>query len=118
MKSEQNNQSKVIIIWSSADRDVALNMVFMYALNAKKRSWWDEVGLIVWGPSAKLLAEDKDIQNTISQMKEAGVQLEACKTCADRYGVSSELESLGIEVKLMGVPLTQYLKEGVKVITF
>jgi hypothetical protein len=43
-------------------------------------------------------------------MKEAGVALFACKACADIYGVSDKLSSLGINVKYMGVPLTQYLK--------
>jgi hypothetical protein len=43
-------------------------------------------------------------------MKEAGVALFACKACADIYGVSDKLSSLGIDVKYMGVPLTQYLK--------
>ncbi|PKL11188.1 MAG: hypothetical protein CVV50_06065, partial [Spirochaetae bacterium HGW-Spirochaetae-6] len=28
--------------------------VFMYTLNAKKFSWWQEITLIVWGPSARL----------------------------------------------------------------
>jgi hypothetical protein len=44
-------------------------------------------------------------------MKEAGVVLEACKACADLYGVSPDLEALGIEVKYMGTPLSDYLKE-------
>jgi hypothetical protein len=44
-------------------------------------------------------------------MKEAGVVLEACKACADQYGVSPALEQMGIEVKYMGVPLSDYLKQ-------
>ena len=41
-------------------------------------------------------------------MKEAGVDLYAYKACADIYGVSDKLESLGINVKYMGIPFTQY----------
>ena len=37
--------------------------------------------------------------------------LEACKACTDMYGVSADLEALGIAVKYMGVPLSEYLKE-------
>ena len=51
-------------------------------------------------------------------MKEAGVELVACKACADLYGVSEKLESLGIEVKYMGVPLTEMLKSDWTTITF
>jgi hypothetical protein len=66
-------------------------MVFMYALNAKLKKWWEKVTLIVWGPSAKLLREDKEIQSYVARMKEADVILEACVNCADMYGVSGNL---------------------------
>lgn len=117
MEEVKNNKEKLYVLWTSADKEVALNMVFMYTLNAKKRGWWKEVGLIVWGPSAKILAEDKDLQEYILRIKNAGVSLEACKTCADNYGVASQLEDLGIEVRLMGMPLTKYIKEGYPIIT-
>jgi hypothetical protein len=105
-------EDSLVVLWTSGDREVALNMVFMYTLNAKRRKWWGDVRLIVWGPSAKLLSEDQELQGVIAQMREAGVILEACKACADRYGVSADLEQLGIDVRYMGIPLTEYLKEG------
>jgi hypothetical protein len=108
----------LVVVWSSGDKDVALNMVFMYTLNAKLRGWWDDVRLIVWGPSSKLLSKDKDLQDEVIKMKDAGVILEACKACSDRYGVSEELERLRIDVKYMGIPLTEYMKQGRNIITF
>ena len=102
----------LVVLWTSGDREVALKMVFMYTLNAKLRQWWEKVTLIVWGPSAKLLSEDGEIQAYVAKMKDAGVILEACVTCADMYGVSESLARMGIDVKKMGVPLTGYLKEG------
>jgi len=110
--------SKLLVVWTSGDREVALKMVFMYTFNAKKRGWWKEVRFLVWGPSSKLLSEDKELQQGITQMKEAGVELVACKACADQYGVSEKLESLGIEVKYMGVPLTEMLKSDWTTVTF
>ena len=117
MKNQDTNLDKLILLWTSSDKEVALNMAFMYTLNAKKRGWWKEVCLIVWGPSAKLLSEDLELQEHILKMKESGVEIEACKTCADNYGVASCLEKLGINVKLMGIPLTDYLKIGYRIIT-
>ncbi|MDD3776847.1 MAG: DsrE family protein [Actinomycetota bacterium] len=109
---------KLVIIWSSADREVAKEMVFMYGYNSKKNGWWEDITLIVWGPATDLLSQDYELQEYIFKIKEAGIKLEACKTCADDYGVASRLNSLGIEVKYMGEPLTQYLKEGRKILTF
>lgn len=64
---------------------------------------------MVWCPSARLLTLDRELQEAPAEMREAGVRLPACKACADSYGVSEELERLGLEVRYMGEPLTRYL---------
>lgn len=116
--AQETEQSKLLVVWTSGDRDVALKMVFMYADNAKLRGWWDEVQLLVWGPSSKLLSTDTELQEYVGKMKENGVILTACKACADQYGVSETLSGMGIDVKYMGVPLTEMLKSGWTTVTF
>jgi len=113
-----NDKDKLLVLWTSRDREVAIKMVFMYTLNAKLRGWWDDICLVVWGPSSELLSADIELQDHIKKIIEEGVKVTACKVCSDSYGVSSELEGLGIEVKYMGEPLTAYLKNGWKTITF
>ncbi len=115
---KSHDQEKLVVVWSSGDREVALHMVFMYTKNSKLKNWWKDVCLIVWGPSAKLLTEDKELQDELKELQKAGVELQACKACADRYGVSEQLADLGIEVIYMGNPLTEYLKGGCSVLTF
>jgi hypothetical protein len=110
--------SKLLVVWTSGDRDVALKMVYMYTYNAKKNGWWDEIRFLVWGPSSKLLSEDAELQDYIKKMKEEGVELLACKACADAYGVSEKLEALGIDVKYTGVPFTEMLKSDWVTVTF
>jgi len=110
--------SKLLVIWTSGDRDVALKMVFMYSYNAKLHGWWDEVNLLVWGPSAKLLYDDVELQEYIKKIKDTGVILTACKACSDSYGVSETLEKIGVDVQYMGVPLTEMLKTGWTTISF
>jgi len=108
----------LIVVWSSGDRDVALKVAFMYTYNAKKRGWWENVKLVVWGPSARLLSLDRELQEYVGKMRDSGVVLEACITCADEYGVADDLRALGVDVKKMGVPLTEYYKSGMKVLSF
>jgi hypothetical protein len=118
----QGNEAKVAsrlcVVWTSGDPDVAKNVCFMYTHNAKRRGWFDEVHLVVWGPSDKLLAENKDLQAEVKAMRESGVVVEACVACAKKYGVVDTLKDLGIDVKLMGEPLSQRLKSDWKVLTF
>ena len=113
-----SEHDKLLVVWSSKDREVALKMVFMYTRNAKIHDWWDNVRLVVWGPSSKLLSEDDELQAHIKNMKDSGVEVMACKACADSYGVSTQLEGLGIQVIYMGEPLTAMLKDGWTALTF
>jgi hypothetical protein len=111
MEEKSVKPDTLVVLWSSGDKEVATKMAFMYTLNAKRRGWWKDVTLIVWGPSAKLLTQDSELQDRIEEMRAAGVVLLACKACSDSYGVSEGLEKLGVEVKYMGEPFTQILKD-------
>jgi hypothetical protein len=110
--------SRLAVVWTSGDPEVAKKVCFMYTHNAKKQKWFDEVTLIVWGPSARLLASDKDLQAEVKSMQDDGVRVQACRACADSYGVTEQLKKLGIDVRYMGKPLTDILKQGWKVLTF
>lgn len=116
--AQPQSPSRLCVVWSSADPDVAKNVCFMYTHHAKKAGWFDEVQLVVWGPSAQLLASDASLQAEIKAMQAVGVQTEACIVCARRYGVADALKDLGLDVKGMGKPLSDRLKAGVRVMTF
>lgn len=112
-----SEKEKLVVVWTSGDREVALKMVFMYVYNSKKYEWWKDITLLVWGPSSKLLSEDVELQDYIKNMKDIGVNLLACKACADLYGVSDKLSELGITVKYTGKDLTGFIKNN-HVVTF
>jgi hypothetical protein len=115
---EGDQSERLLVVWTSADREVALRMVLMYTHNSMLRGWWKYVTLVVWGPSQKLLAGDLELQERILQMKHAGAQVMACKACSDSYSLSERLGELGVEVVYMGVPLTDAIKNGAHVLTF
>jgi hypothetical protein len=102
----------LVFVWTSGDREVAKKMVFMYSKNSRLKGWWGRVRLVVWGPSAQLLAVDQELQEELEDLQAAGVELQACKACADLYGVTTKLMALGIEVIYMGALLTEMLKTG------
>ncbi|MFN0067992.1 MAG: DsrE family protein [Limisphaerales bacterium] len=110
--------SRLAVVWTSGDPEVAHRMCLMYSHAAKTAGWFGEVRLVVWGPSARLLAADKDLQAKVAAMQKDGVVVEACVVCADSYGVTARLRELGLEVKPMGPPLTELLKADWKVLTF
>ena len=114
----ENKIEKLAVLWVSGDPDVAEKSCLMYTHAAKRNGWFDEVVLIVWGSSSRLLAENEALQEKVKAMKEDGVILEACIACSNMFGVTEELKALGIDVKGMGVPLSDYLKRGYHVLTY
>ncbi len=116
--SSESNTDKLVVLWTSDDPYVAERVAFMYTHAAKTAGWFGEVTLIIWGPSAKLVAEDLKVQEKLKAMQKDGVVIEACIVCANAYGVTDDLKDMGFVVKGMGSPLTGYLKSGAKVLTF
>ncbi len=114
----ENTSGKLVIVWTSDDPYVAERVALMYTHAAKTAEWFSEVTLIIWGPSAKLTAENLKVQEKLKAMQEDGVEIKACIVCADAYGVTEKLKSLNFEVKGMGKPLSDYLKSDAKVLTF
>ena len=110
-------KSKLTILWTSGDPITAEKMVFMYGTSARRFKWWDEVTIVLWGASTKLVQEDPKMGELIRKAQEKGVHISACKACADQLGAGDALETLGVEVIYWGEPLTQILKEGQALIT-
>ena len=106
------SKENLVIIWSSADPETAQHMAFMYAKNAMLQGWWQRVRLVVWGPSARTLRNESELQELLPELQEAGVELMACKACAEAFGAGDALKYMGLDVRYIGQDLTDMLKEG------
>ena len=94
---------KVFVILSSGDRELALEVGLVYPLNATKKGWMDEVKVILFGPSEKVAANDMEVQGRVKGLLGEGVEVLACKWCADRMGITEKLEATGVKVVLCRV---------------
>ncbi|PKQ65821.1 DsrE family protein [Labilibaculum filiforme] len=108
---------KLNILWTTTNEDTITNMIAMYSINTLKKGLWNEVNIIVWGGSAKLLGEDQEVQAEVLGMIKGGVSVQACQACCEKYGVSESLRNLGIDVRFMGEPLTTIIKNGENLLT-
>lgn len=109
---------KLLIVWSSGEIEVAKKLVLLYGSVILPRGYWDEAHLMIWGPSAKLLAENTEVQQMFEKVRESGVKSSVCVVCSDDYGVTEQLSSLGVDPVHTGEFLTQALKSDWKVVTF
>ncbi len=110
-------EKELFILWTNDNVITTKNMVCMYSVNSIKRKWWDAVTVIVWGATVKLLAEDESIQKEIKRIISEGVHVSVCRACSEELGVLNKLEDLGFELRYMGDPLTQILKNNSKLLT-
>jgi len=110
---------KLLIVWSSSEKEVAKQLVLLYGSVMLERNYWSEATIMLWGPSAKLLAEDAELQEQVLRVQKSGVNFNVCVVCSDEYGVTQKLQELNIAPIHTGEMLTQALKSSdTKVITF
>lgn len=111
------NNNELNVLWTNADPLTAEHMVLLYTINAQKRGWFEQVNIIVWGATAKLVAEDEKIQNLVKEAISVGVKFRACIHCATELNVGDELIEIGIPLEPMGLPLTDLIKNDAKILT-
>ncbi len=106
------------ILWLNDNPVTAELMVFMYATNALRKGWWEDVHIIVWGSTAKLLCEDAHMQKLLQEFQAEGGTVSACRACAERLDKVAALEALeGVEVLYVGEQFTHIIKGNDKLIT-
>ena len=86
--------SKLLVIVATSDKEKA-QTALMYAKNAMKRGWLDDVKVVYFGPSEKMIVEDPILSDQAQDIAEAGGSI-ACKYISDRDGVSEKIEKLGV----------------------
>lgn len=102
--------SKVLIIIATGDKEKARTGL-MYARNALKYQWLDDVKIIFFGPSEKLIIEDKELTQDVVDLARAGETI-ACKFISDKDGTSQQIEKFGIKVEYVGTIISTLIKEG------
>ena len=109
---------KVFVVITSQDREVVLEPGLLYPFNAATKGWMEKVKIIFFGPSERLAAADPEVPDRIAEAMAAGIQVMACKKCADGFGITETLEALGVDVIYVGGVISQLLKDGWASLTF
>ena len=102
--------SKILVIISTAEKEKALTGI-MYAVNAQKNRWVDEVKVMFFGPFENLVCEDEEVIEAASRLLEYETPI-ACKFLSDRDEISNKLEELGYKVDYIGSIISAFIEEG------
>lgn len=111
------DNNKLHILWTDDNPLTAEHMVLMYGPVTKQHGFWEEVTIIIWGATSKLVAENTHVQNLIKDAQAKGVKFSACQACAEKLGTMQRLLDLDIEVLHWGKPLTELIKNKENLLT-
>ena len=101
---------KALVIISTGEVEKAL-IGLMWATNALRFGWMEDVRVIFFGPAQNLVLED----NRVKEMAQGLVEAEKpifCKFISDRDGNSEQLEQLGMDVQFVGEIISNFIKDG------
>ena len=104
-------EGKLVVIISSSDVRKARTGT-MYAINALRYGWMEEVKIFFFGPAQDLLLEDAELQQYIKEYESMEEVAVACKYISDRDEKSEEICALGIKVEYLGKMISDYINEG------
>ncbi|MFU2209150.1 DsrE family protein [Desulfovibrio sp. JY] len=111
------HEAGLVVVWTSRDREAALKMALPHARKARENGLWQRVILIVWGPSAKMLACDLDLREAVAACRRAGVETFACRESVADYGLAEQFRRYGLTLIDADDFLAGYMKEGWQVLT-
>ena len=84
----------------------------MYAVNALRHGWLEDVKLVFFGPAEALLLDDEDLQEFVREYHRLEDRAVACRFLSDREGTSADLADLGLDVAYVGPLVSQLIREG------
>jgi len=102
---------KLLIIISTSDPEKA-ETGMMYAVNALRNQWMEEVKLFFFGPAEKLLTQNTDIQEYLGEYQAMNGTAIACEVIANRENISDKVNELGVKVDPVGATISKLLHEG------
>ncbi|MCE4598658.1 MAG: hypothetical protein F7C81_00465 [Desulfurococcales archaeon] len=102
---------KVLVIISSDNLDVAKTGL-MWAINAIRNKWVDDVEVIFFGPIERAIAEgNRELIELISSLVEARKQPLACRRIAEVEGYLEKLEDK-IQTIYVGSRIAELMSKG------
>jgi hypothetical protein len=102
---------KIVVVISTSDAKKARTAA-MYAVNALKHGWMEEVKIFFFGPAQDLLLEDAELQNYMKEYASMEETAVACRYISDRDKTSKKICALGIKVEYVGKMISDYINEG------
>ena len=108
---EEEKVHKIAILWTSKDRDIFFEAVEPYCEACFTNRNYEDLTLIVWGPSVCLLSKDASIRKQLALLIEKGMNVKASGMLSAKYNCREMLTEIGAEISNVNELLTDLLRD-------
>ena len=102
---------KLLVIISTSEPEKARTGM-MYAVNALKNCWMEDVKVFFFGPAQETLIRDAELQKLLYDYSAHDMTAVACKFIADREHTTESTTALGVQVAYVGKMISDLIKDG------
>lgn len=101
---------KIVVVFSSGEPE-KIKTGLMFTRNAMLHRWFDDVKCFIFGPSQKLVTENRELSSMFKELIDGGTVPTACKYIADSQDIQEPLAGIGFEIDYVGRPISDYINK-------
>ncbi|AKI98059.1 hypothetical protein [Kosmotoga pacifica] len=99
---------KVVIILSTGEEEKLITGL-MFAVNAIKYHWFEDVKIFLFGPAEMRVTKSERPRKLLKEIENLGGFATACKFLSDRNNISEYLIHIGLKVDYVGEPISELI---------
>lgn len=111
------SKKRVLMIISSEDKNVVSSAMALATVSFESKLY-EDIKVFFFGPSEKLVAEDKDVQASLSKLIKDGITPVACANLGKAFDISPKLTALGFNVIPVGAAVADLINQDYATIVF
>jgi hypothetical protein len=101
---------KLMILATNENFHTIDKMILMYAYNAKRLKWYDDITILFWGGSFQTVTSHPTLEKKISDCIKEGVKVKGCRACCELMNLDTQAENMGIKLFYAGEYLSECMK--------
>jgi hypothetical protein len=100
----------LLVIIATAEKEKALTAL-MFVKNAWGGAWFDDVKVVFFGPSEKLIAQDEEVAGEVRNISVIGESF-ACITISNKDGTTEKIREIGLTLVGVGPVISKLINDG------
>ncbi|MGC8611481.1 MAG: hypothetical protein ACP5F2_02800 [Athalassotoga sp.] len=108
---------KVLMIISNGDKNV-ISAAMTFAAVSFENKLYSDLKVFFFGPSEKVISEDKDLQASLSKLIKDGITPVACVNVGNAFNITPKLNALGFNMMPVGKAIADLVNQDYVTMVF